>query len=367
MAGINKKTWKTKKGINFCYEITYYDSEGKQRHRGGFKTKAEAQESLAKVTNDYTKNITLKELCNCYINEHCQLVCKPTTIKLYEGYVNNNIKTLYNKKAKSITKRDIDLLVLEWKRQDLKNKSINNLIGFLRSAYSYGISNKWINENPAKESKKLPKQSRDVRFLDEEEMSEFIKVIRTFPPNKFLPLFTAIYTGMRISELLALEWSDIDFNRLTINVNKQYYKGNLASPKTYKSTRKVNIPPELAEELRRYKEETKVLSKIIFCGTSGGYISQGKLVKNWFKKAMKRIGKPDYNFHCLRHTYATFLIQNGVPIHYVSEQLGHSTPQTTVNVYGHVLPRINNQAMNLFKNLEKSQNNRIKFSDRVKA
>ena len=51
---------------------------------------------------------------------------------------------------------------------------------------------------------------------------------------------------------------------------------------------------------------------------------------------MKTIGKPDYNFHCLRHTYAMFLIQNGVPIHYVSEQLGHSTPQTTVNVYGHV-------------------------------
>ena len=119
--------------------------------------------------------------------------------------------------------------------------------------------------------------------------------------------------------------------------------------------------------LLRLKRESTVLSKIVFCGRTGGYMNQEKFIKNWFKKATAAVGKPEYNIHSLRHTHATFLLQNGVPINYVSEQLGHSTPQTTVNVYGHVLPRINNQAMELFKNLKKSQKNRINFSERVKT
>ena len=60
----------------------------------------------------------------------------------------------------------------------------------------------------------------------------------------------------------------------------------------------------------------------------------------------------DYNFHCLRHTYATYLLSNGVPLKFVQEQLGHSTPQTTLNVYNHVMPNVNFEAMNLLKNLQ---------------
>ena len=82
-------------------------------------------------------------------------------------------------------------------------------------------------------------------------------------------------------------------------------------------------------------------------------MNQGKFIKNWFKKAMTAIGKPEYNIHALRHIHATFLLQNGVPINYVSERLGHSSPQITLNVYTHVLPKITNQAMNLFENLKK--------------
>ena len=356
MAGIRKRTWESKNGVKkSCYEITYYIN-GKQCRKSGYKTKLDAQADLGKVTKEITTGIRFKELCNRYINEHCLLRCKESTISLYKSYFENRINDLVFKKAKDIKKRDIDLLVLEWKRKEHSNKSINDVIGFLRSVFNYGISNKWIYENPAKEVKKLPKITREIKYLTQTEMQEFLQVIQTFPIRKYAPLLLALYSGLRISELLALEWSDIDFNNNTITVTKQFYKGRLSTTKTYRSTRKITIPDFVIAKLLELKQNQKVLSKIIFCSDSGGYISQDKLVSIWFKKAMKTIGKPDYNFHCLRHTYATFLLSNSVPIKFVQEQLGHSTAQTTLNVYGHVMPNINLEAMKLFKIIECEQN-----------
>lgn len=352
MAGIRKKSWKTKTGeIKTCWEINYYIN-GKQVRKSGFKTRLAAQNALPTITNSYSTNITIKELANAYLSEHCVLRCKESTINLYKGYIKNNFQSIINARARSITKRSLDLLIIDWKKQGLQNKTINDLINFTRSIYCYGIKNKWISENPAKEVETLPKEAKDIKFLTEEEMREFMEVIKDFPIVKYTALITDLYTGLRISELLALEWGDIDFKNLTISVNKQYYKGKLTPPKTYKSTRKVSIPPFLAEKLLTLKKEQKVLSKIIFCSKDGGYISQDKFVATYFKRAMRLMGKGEYNFHCLRHTYATFLLSNGIPLKYVQEQLGHSTPQTTLNTYNHVMPNVNKDAIKLFKAIE---------------
>lgn len=353
MAGIRKKVWQTKKGKNFCYEITFY-LDGKLHRKSGYATKQAAQDDLEKVTKEVNTNIKLKELCNAYITEHSQLHCKESTKKLYEGYINNNLTELNHKKAKDVSKRDLDLLVLRFKTNNLSNKSINNIIGFLRSVYKYGIENKWLSINPAKDVKKLPKVTREIKYLTAEQMKQFEAVIQTFPIERYVPLLVDLYSGMRISELLALEWSDIDPEHNTITINKQYYKGNLTTTKTYKSTRKISVPDFVIEKLYELKASQKVSSKIVFCGETGSYINQGKFVMHWFKKAMTVIGL-DYNFHCLRHTYATYLLSNGVPLKFVQEQLGHSTPQTTLNVYNHVMPNVNFEAMNLLKNLQYEQ------------
>ena len=304
------------------------------------------------------------ELCNAYINEHSLLHCKESTKKLYEGYINNNLVDLKLKKAKDITKRNLDLLVLEYKKQGLSNKSINNIIGFLRSVYKFGIENKWLTTNPAKMIKKLPKITREIKYLTAEQMKEFEQIIQTFPIDRYVPLLVDLYSGMRISELLALEWTDIDNIHNTITVNKQYYKGNLSTTKTYKSTRKISVPEFVIKKLYELKSSQKISSKIIFCGETGNYINQGKFVAHWFKKAMDMMGL-DYNFHCLRHTYATYLLSNGVPLKFVQEQLGHSTPQTTLNVYNHVMPNVNNEAMNLLNNLQIEH--KLNMTDNKKA
>jgi integrase len=355
MAGIRKKIWNTKRGKNYCYEITFY-MDGKLHRKSGYATKQAAQDDLEKVTKEVSTNIRLKELCYTYINEHSQLHCKETTKKLYEGYVNNNLFEISQKRAKDIKKRDIDLLILKYKTNGLSNKSINNIIGFLKSVYKYGIINKWLSVNPVNDIKKLPKVTREIKYLTSEQMKQFEAVIQTFPIDRYVPLLLDLYSGMRISELLALEWSDIDAEHNTITINKQYYKGSLTTTKTYKSTRKISVPNFIIKKLYELKASQKVSSKIIFCGDTGHYINQGKFVLHWFKKAIEAIGLQDYNFHCLRHTYATYLLSNSVPIKFVQEQLGHSTAQTTLNVYGHVMPNVNLDAMNLLNKIQYEQN-----------
>lgn len=358
MAGIRQRNYRANGKTRSYWEISWY-KDGKQHKKGGFASKIDAQIKLKEVTQDYSTDITLFELCYSYINEHCKLHCKQSTVNLYNGYLNNNLCSLHRNKARELTKRDFDLLILELKKEDISNKTINDIIGFLRSCYNYGIENEWLMRNVAKSIKKLPIQKRDIKFMTEQEMYDFQEVIKEFPLNKYLPLLTALHTGMRISELLALEWDDINFKKRLISVNKQYYKGNLSTPKTYTSIRNIDVPEFLLDELRKYHASSKILSKIVFCSSTGGYISQDKFVKSWFKKAMKTIGLNDYNFHCLRHTHATYLLSNGVSLKYVSERLGHSTPQTTLNVYNHVLPNVNDKAMNLLENLKKSHNKNI--------
>ena len=365
MAGIRKRTWSAKSGKKYCYEITYY-IDGKLHRKSGYATKQEAQDDLNNVTKEVNTNIKLIELCNAYIEEHSKLHCKASTKRLYEGYVNNNLTDLNYRKAKEITRRNLDLQVLKYKTDGLSNKSINNIIGFLRSVFKYGIENKWISNNPAKEVKKLPKITREIKYMTAEQMHQFEQIIQTFPIERYVPLLVDLYSGLRISELLAIEWSDIDAVHNTITVNKQYYKGHLSSTKTYKSTRKVSVPDFIIEKLQELKASQKVSSKIVFCGETGSYINQGKFVAHWFKKAMEAMGL-DYNFHCLRHTYATYLLSNGVPLKFVQEQLGHSTPQTTLNVYNHVMPNVNFEAMNLLKNLQYEQNMSINKNNKAQT
>ena len=242
------------------------------------------------------------------------------------------------------------MLVLQLKREGLSNKSINNVISFLRSVFKDGIKSKKISYNPAKDVDTLPKNSQQAKFFTPTEMQEFERIIETFPIERYVPLLVDLYSGMRISELIAVDWGDIGVTQCYIDVNKQYYKGKLTTTKTGKS-RRIFIPRFVIDKILELKQHQKVSSKIVFCGETGSYLNQGKFVKNWFKKAVKKMGLENYNFHCLRHTYAAYLLSQGVPIKFVQEQLGHSTPQTTLNIYNHVMPNVSLEAMNILKNL----------------
>ena len=363
MAGIRKKSWKTKDGIKFCYEITYYIN-GKLVRKSGYKTRLEAQAAIPDVTKSYSKNLTVLDIMNIYINEHCACSCKETTIELYKGY-KGNFKSLYYSQAKRLTGRDINRLIIEWKNKDMKNKSINNLLGFLTGCFNFAIENKLISENPITKKHRQPKKHEKIQFLNEDEIVLFKQAIKYFPIDKRLALLLDLHTGLRIGELMALEWSDVDFKNKLLNINKQYYKRKLTTPKTRESVRKIDLDDIILKELWEYRNSLKVLHKLIFCGATGGYWDRGKFIENYFKKAVERIGHDDYTFHCLRHTHAAFLLSNEVDIKYVQERLGHTDAQTTLNTYSHVMPKTKSKVNKLFGKFADYEQNMSNFEEVV--
>lgn len=355
MAGIRKKSWKTKKGINTCWEITYYVN-GEQVRKSGFKTKLEAQMAMPTLIKSFSKNLTIKELLNLYINEHCPCNCKETTIELYKGYI-RSFQNICNLQAKRLTGREINKLIILWKSQDFTNKTINNLLGFLQASYNYAIENNLLSQCPVTKKHKQSRKQKKTQYLTDEEIIKFKLFIKSYPFSKRLALLLALNTGVRIGELLALEWSDVDFKKKLLNINKQYYKRKLTTPKTLESIREIDLDDSILNELLNYKNSLKIINRLIFSGENGGYWDRGKFIKNYFKRAMEFIGQDSYTFHCLRHTHATILLSNGVDLKYVQERLGHTTPQTTLEIYSHVMPKTKNKICEIFQRFEEYEQN----------
>lgn len=358
MAKIRKRTWKNKSGKHTCYEITYV-IDGKQFRKSGYKSLLEAQIDLPNVIFDYDTDIKFSTLVNVFISRHCELKCKQSTIDLYNRYIKAHFQTLMPKVVRNITHKDIENLIFLLKKKDLCNVTINKLIQLLRVIFNYGIENKLISKSPILKSDKLKEEKKEINVLDEKQIQSFLEVAKNRNIKTYALLATALYTGIRRGELLALEWSDIDFKNSRIKVNKQVYKHERTTTKNNKS-RSVDIPDNLITILQEYKKQQVVMSKIVFCNSTGKYINPSSLERYYFCATLKLLNKnlPEdeqikIRFHDLRHTYATVLLSNGVPIKYVQEQLGHSSAKMTLDVYASYMPSVKFEALNILNNLQK--------------
>lgn len=364
MAGIRERKYKTKGKVKSYYEISWY-KDGKQYKKGGFSSKIDAQIELSKFIATDKKNVKFQVLANDYLKCHCALHCKPSTKTLYESYLNCNLQGLINKKASEIKKRDIELLVLQLKQKGLVNKSINGIITFVQAILNYGVENEFIYSNPIIKFKKLPQVKLEVHFLTEIQITTFLDMVQQFAPKYYAFFSTAIYTGMRRGELLALEWSDIDFKKHRITINKQIYKGVKQSTKTNKE-RVIDIPENLIEILKEHKIQNTTFTRLVF-HNNGKPIHPYTMESVYFHPLIKKCNEvldeenqiQKIRFHDLRHTYATYLLSNGIPVKYVQEQLGHSTARMTLDTYASFMPSVKFGALDLLKNIKKEHNKNI--------
>jgi len=186
-----------------------------------------------------------------------------------------------------------------------------------------------------------------------EEVSHFLNNCREYRPD-FHPFFmTAFRTGMRLGELLALKWDDVDWHGKFIRVNKSFRRGQFAPTKTGK-IRRVDMSDQLlallhSKHVERKKEALKSGIGVIPCifHERGGTmpVSQN-YVRQVFWGVLKKAGLRRIRIHDIRHTFASLLLTDGASLVYVKEQLGHSSIQMTVDIYGHLIPSANRDAVN---------------------
>ena len=158
---------------------------------------------------------------------------------------------------------------------------------------------------------------------------------------------------MRLGEALALRWEDVDFEQRVLRVARNLSKGELGTPKSGHG-RDVDMSKQLATTLRqlaviRKKQTLKrawhEFPPWVFCSGSGGLLDEAN-VRRAFRRVLRSAGFAlHYSPHCLRHTYASLLLQQGESPEYVKRQLGHASIELTVDTYGKWLPRGNKAAV----------------------
>ncbi len=192
----------------------------------------------------------------------------------------------------------------------------------------------------------------EAQILDWEEVLAFLERI-TDPLHQTLALLT-IQTGLRRSEMLGLRWRDLDLSAGTLSVRRALIK--LASGVTELKVPKndhgrvVDLPPESVKALRIHRErspETSGNGNFVFCHSDGSELDPD-LVTQAFERIAKRCGLQGLRLHDLRHTHASLMLSQGIHPKIVSERLGHSSIGITIDLYSHVLPTVQGEAVSHF-------------------
>ena len=189
-----------------------------------------------------------------------------------------------------------------------------------------------------------------MNALSTVEVQALLSKTKVIYPDFYPLLFTAIFTGMRKGEILALTWDSINWVTRKITVDKNFTHGRVGTPKTGK-TRKVDMSLELVKILKEWRLACpKGEHNLVFPNSDGGYQDANNMIKRRFKPALNRAGINHLRFHDLRHTYASLLLK-GIQMKYVQHQLGHSSIKMTMDLYTHLLPEVNEQCVNLLDNI----------------
>ncbi len=245
-----------------------------------------------------------------------------------------------DKEISSIAQKDIYAFISEKKNTKLSNRYISDIIILMKNLFKYAVRIYHI-FNPM-DGITLPKCTvPDVQLLDKTEQQQLQKYISENPNHGTLGTALAISTGIRIGELCALQWKDLDLEKRILTVRKTMQRIQCPStttktkliitdPKSESSKRKIPIPDCMMNFLLKFQGKPE---EYILTGTEKPI--EPRTMQYRFRKILKNANLPSVHFHALRHIFASTCIQLGFDVKTVSELLGHSNVEITLNRYVH--------------------------------
>lgn len=349
MAKVKRRTWINKDGSKGqSWSVDYFDSSNTRVIKSGFGTKAEAENYLASIRMELekgncinkNKQLTFNAIAESFMENYAVSYCRISTVNGYRGYLKNHLIPYFNnRKVVEITPNLIRAYVVAMQEKGFKNKTINHTINLLSGIFNKAVEAGYVNYNPISSVKRLKLPHMEMEFLDTFDIRALLETAKIEFPTFYPLLQTAIATGMRRGELLALTWNDIDLDRKLIRVNKSFHNGRVEETKTKNSVRNVCIPNNLSDVLKNWKRVAPK-SNIVFCNSTGNHIDPDNMVKRYFKPCLEKAGVKNIRFHDLRHTYASLMIAKKIPIKFIQQQMGHSSIQVTLDKYGHLMPEL---------------------------
>lgn len=362
-------------------------------------------------------NITVSDYLDQWYDLHCKLNLKYNTQVGYLQIIENHLKPKFGiYKLKAINSTILQEYANSLKLNGYSKSHIVGILTVFQSALDYAIEPlHYISQNPMK-SVKFPKVERKPRERIILTLDEWQLIIDRFRDTRYyMPLMIGFYTGLRISEAFALTWDDIDFEKRTLSVNKQIVKRNFGAdvrkvvekkgkkelrsswyfttPKTPASVRTVPFGETLYQALKHEKAEQlknelqygeyytiHVMKKevdekgndmirvvpvqkcidsqlqrvrLICVAENGQYTSTDSF--KFCSRVIHRELQLAFDYHSLRHTHATMLIEAGANVKNVQVRLGHTNIQTTLQTYVHDTEKMAEQSVDLFEKITQAK------------
>ena len=347
----------------------WYTVKGKKR---------DADRFLRELLNNADKGIVLKntkitvaEWLSQWLNDYASIEVSPRTLESYKSNINRHIiPALGGYYLSQLEAKNIQ----SFYGQELQSGKVDNSGGLsartimyhhriISKALKQAVLLDMIARNVADLIKPPRVQKKIMNTMSPLEVERFLDAARE--TDYFVYFSTLLYTGLRRGELLALRWRNLDLSSGKLTVVETAYKLDngkymLKEPKTANSRRSVILPASLVELLKAYRADQELLriqlgvglelNDFVFIRPDGTPINPNAVTLA-FKRILKRAGLKGYRVHDLRHTHATLMLMAGVHPKIVSERLGHASIGITLDTYSHVLPSMQEEAVEKFDSI----------------
>lgn len=345
---VRKKKWRDAKGrlrSKWMIHVEYTDPQGCRRppvrkvspvqtKAGALRYEREVRQALLEGT--YGKEMTIVPLVRVFAMdylEHARLNTKHSSSRSTESILRVHLIPAFGgKRIDEISTRDVDRYKATKNHDGLKNKTINNHLACLSRMLT--LAKDWGLRPDLPRIDLLTVPPPEDRSFTWEEAQQVLDAARA-EPEWFAMVALAISTGLRQGELLALQWSDIDFDVALLMVRRSMVEGVVDTPKSGRH-REIPLGEFPVRVLREWRLRQSVASSYVFCARDGGMRTDGQCKAPLYRVA-DRAGMKRFGWHKLRHTCASLVVSRGGQMKAVQDLLGHASMKTTQR-YAHLAP-----------------------------
>lgn len=306
----------------------------------------------------------LKELLELWLERYMKHTIKIRTYNRYKSICELHlIKDLGEYELDELKPNVLQDFLLKKIDDHYSTNTIKGIVSVLKQALRLAITLEFVDKEYCSNLKMPSSEEKEISVFTKKEQQVIESFCLNHKKRNYIGIVICLYTGIRLGELLALTWDDIDFNSNLLTINKTSYSAKVDGktqiivdkPKTKKSNRVIPLPNQLVKLLKIIKKESN--SKYVITTRNSGMVGN-RSYQRTFKFILKKVNVPYRNFHSLRHTFATNAIELGMDVKTLAEILGHTNAMITLNRYSHSLLNYKIEMMNkLGKNLNLSIRN----------
>lgn len=339
---------KAKQGYYGIAEFKDKDGKRHQKSAGIFKLKREARDAGIKLEqqinalNTDLRDVTISEYFNRWFDLYKKSKARSASAQNQYRIMKNVIKEYFkDTKLKDIRRSDYQAFI-NWYGGTHAYKSVSKLNGAIRSCVGYAIDDDVITKDFTHNVQVTYNHDKkvSVEYLTDKELTTLKTAVMSnlnhYNTSRYM-ILTAIYTGMRKSEIQALTWKDIDFLHSTIKISKSWDEKKKAfkSTKTSSSNRTIKVNRQLLNCLADLKANNTIMVFQNVLGTIPTSNALNKCLRSIMSDC--DIEKQGFHFHSLRHVHVAYLLGKGVDIYAISKRLGHSNITVTLNTYSYLV------------------------------